>query len=42
MADLLDYRGDVGIGRRLGCDKTRPHSLGSAVHIDASSRSTPA
>jgi hypothetical protein len=35
MTDLLDHRGDVGIGGRLGCDKTRPQSLGSAVHIDA-------
>ena len=35
MADLLDHRSNVGIGGGLTLDKTRPQSLGSAVHIDA-------
>jgi hypothetical protein len=35
MADLLDHRGDVDIGGRLGFDKTRLQTLGRAAYIDA-------
>ena len=35
MADLLDHRGNIGIGGRLACDKTWREARLSAIEVDA-------